>query len=118
LVIRNYILFVIAAVYLLILTGCNQNSAGDWNANFVVWKGNNYIVTEHKLDNITEEIGEVNSYSENEVGLIDRNVTFSNYFKEGTKLYKIKGIDVNNSIAAKINKNKIIELKCNGKYGK
>lgn len=106
----------------LALSACNKGaspsnqSSADWAYGFVVWNDDSY---EHIKEEVTKEeierlIGEVNKYSDHE-GIYSNG--FSNVFRKGTKLYKMKGIDIDQFIAAELD-GKYFKLKDNGKYGK
>lgn len=93
----------------------NQSSA-DWAYRFVVWNDDSYVHIKEEVtkEEIERSIGEVNNYSDYE-GIYSNG--FSNVFKKGTKLYKIRGIDIDQFIAAELD-GKYFKLKDNGKYGK
>ena len=109
-------------LFSLALSACNKGaspsnqSSADWAYGFVVWNDDSY---EHIKEEVTKEeiersIGEVNKYSDHE-GIYSNG--FSNVFRKGTKLYKMKGIDIDQFIAAELD-GKYFKLKDNGKYGK
>lgn len=71
-----------------------------WAYSFIVYNKNVYLITEIKIDSefIGEELGQVTKYSDRE-GTYSGN--FSNTYPKGTKYYKIKDVDVKESIAIK-----------------
>lgn len=75
----------------------------DWIASFIVWNGQTYIINtnEKPVETVAEveyEIGKIEKYSNENIAY---HVNSSNYFSEGTKLYKIKGLSTEEAIAAK-----------------
>lgn len=94
----------------LLLSAClaNKNegtspSTVDWIASFIVWNGQTYVIntSEKPTETVSEveyEIGEIQKYSNENIAY---HVNSSNYFSEGTKLYKIKGLSTEEAIAAK-----------------
>lgn len=98
-------------------TSENQSSA-DWNANFVVWKGHNYVVTKEGIDKNTlgAKVGTINISLSNEKD-VKEGETFSNVYPVGTEIYEIKGVKNTKSLAVK-NQDEFVKINYNGEYGK
>ncbi|WML39634.1 hypothetical protein RCG19_21060 [Neobacillus sp. OS1-2] len=104
-----------------ILFGCtseNKGSNADWNANFVVWEGHNYVVTNEDVDKnlVGAKVGTINTSSSNETD-VKEGETFSNIFPTGTEIYEIKGVKNTESLAVK-NQDGFVKIDYNGEYGK
>lgn len=85
----------------------------DWNTAFIVLNGHTYVIktSDSEIEYVTDiddQIGLIEYYSDEE-GQESYTKTYSNYFKEGTELYKIKGIDAKVAIAAKSGDKKFIK---------
>lgn len=93
-----------------LLGGCGTNNSQiaempstDWNYYFVIWNNQMYVIKTREKDieqvnQVEEQIGTITHYSDVE-GEAKYSSNFSNYFEEGTKLYKIKNIDTSEAIA-------------------
>lgn len=98
-----------ALVLLLIPTAAVATS---WAYPFVVYNDGVYIITEEKVEEVGEKIGEVTYYSDME----QHSGNFSNQFKKGTAYHKIEGIDVNVAIAVQVSDNEYIKATYDGPY--
>ncbi|MGG0285754.1 membrane lipoprotein lipid attachment site-containing protein [Peribacillus butanolivorans] len=87
-------LFILLIVYLVILTGCNQESTDTGSSAVIVIVNNKeYNGTEDKLDK-SKELGE-------EIGTVEKKTkpdempkeNQSNYFEVGSKIYSVKGTE-------------------------
>ncbi|WP_238540543.1 hypothetical protein [Paenibacillus mucilaginosus] len=78
-------------------------------------KGKTYIITDDRVEEeqIDLRIGKVTEYSDQE-GTYWGN--FSNYFPKGTELYNIKGVNIDEAIAIKINEESFIKADYKGEY--
>ncbi|CAM2773868.1 hypothetical protein PASE110613_00110 [Paenibacillus sediminis] len=103
---------------LIFLSGCNSSqggSSGDWSSNFVVWQGNMYIFNDTTVEEVDEQIGKIEEYSDNEANKFSSNI-FSNIYDVGTEIYKIKDTSTDEAIAVKI-QDKYFKGINRGKYG-
>ncbi|MFY4776209.1 hypothetical protein [Metabacillus sp. RGM 3146] len=110
---KGAILFIMAAFFLSVTTGCLNSSASKWSYEFVVWNGHIYKESDKYVDEITKEIGEVTKYSDGE-GTYSGN--FSNKYEKGTKYFAIKGVSTDEAIAVKEQDGKYRKLINDGKY--
>lgn len=112
------ILFLFISTFLYGCTSESKSSNADWNANFVVWKGHNYIATNEVVDKNTlgAKVGTINNSSSNEID-VKKGETFSNIYPVGTEIYEIKGIKNTKSLAVK-NQDEFVKINYNGEYGK
>jgi len=87
----------------------------DWAYNFVVNDGKSYIISDNRVETelIGSKIGKVTSFSDKE-GTYSGN--FSNHYPKGTEYYNIKGVDINEAIAIKINDGSFIKANYEGEY--
>ncbi|AFH62693.1 hypothetical protein ACVNS2_18760 [Paenibacillus caseinilyticus] len=78
-------------------------------------KGKTYIITDDRVEEeqIDLRIGKVTEYSDQE-GTYWGN--FSNSFPKGTELYNIKGVNIDEAIAIKINEESFIKADYKGEY--
>lgn len=86
------------------MQGSSESFVYEKSINF---KGIVYVDTSSKVQNVGEMIGSIKHYSDKEEESNPDN--FSNYYPEGTKLYKIKNEDVKESIAVETDGNKFIK---------
>lgn len=102
--VRSEMMKILLATTIISLTllGCSAQEKTNevLSFEFVSWENDIYVVSEgEKLekDEVGQRIGEVTEFVDQE----GRNYegTVSNVFKEGTKLYEIKGIGINQGIA-------------------
>lgn len=109
-------------LFILFISGCGSsgspvsNSSADWAYKFVIWNDDIYEILKEEvnLEDISDEIGEIKQYSDFE-GIYSNG--FSNEYPEGTKLYKINGVETSEYIAIKTGEGHYIKAKDNGKYG-
>lgn len=108
----------------MLLIGCGKqpnmlksSSSADWAYSFLVWDNDTYEILNETagLEEIEKEIGEVKKYSDVE-GTYGNG--FSNKFKAGTKLYKIKDVSTSKYIAVQTEADHYIKAKNRGKYGR
>lgn len=109
----------ILSMSLIACSNASETDEKDWSHNFIIWEGDMFIPTEEVVteSDLEIELGQVNSFSDNEVSNIDTNLIFSNYFAEGSKIYKIVGVKTSESLAVKEGST-LTKLIYNGKYGK
>lgn len=98
------LIFCILSIALL-FTGCSSQTS--WVSNFVKYEGVFYNVTEEKVENVSEKLGEVTHYLETEGETPNLS---SNEYVEGTEIYSIEGIDVEEAIAVKVEDGVFIKL--------
>lgn len=112
---RSTKLFLGIIAVIIITVGCNRNSSTSWAFQFVVLNNITYQVTDEKIEQeaIEMKIGKVTKYSDKEGAYSNG---FSNKYKKGTELFKIKGIDISKYIAVKDTDNTYIKLENKGKY--
>ncbi|WP_051530082.1 hypothetical protein [Anoxybacteroides tepidamans] len=98
----------------LCLSACSQdqatgkNSAKSWVSDkLIIWNHITYIATNEKVEKVGEKIGMIQHYSTKEQESTPDH--FSNYYKEGTPLYKIPNVAVEDAIAVKIKENEYIK---------
>lgn len=104
--------FIFYTFFFILLVGCKQSST-DWAFHFVVWNEDIYEIDKSVIVDVEKEIGTVKKYIENEGNYKG---VFSNFVPKGTKLYKIKDINVNEAIAVELD-GYYIEARNQGKYG-
>ena len=87
----------------------------DWAHKFVVNDGKSYTTSDNPIetDQIGSKIGKVTLYSDEE-GTYWGN--FSNYYPKGTEYYNIKGVDINDAIAIKVNDGSFIKADYKSQY--
>jgi len=98
-------LFCILSFSLLIFTGCSSQAS--WIYDFVKYEDVFYKVTEEKVENVGEKLGEVTSYLDMEGEAPNLS---SNVYDVGTEIYSIEGIDVKEAIAVKVKDGEFIKL--------
>jgi len=102
---------------LLLLVACSNStpdSMQSWAYYLVTWNDAVYQMTDEVVTEVESEIGKIKKHSTNESD--DLPNLFSNYYKKGTKLFKIKDVETSDSIAVLDNgiyykANKTISLK-------
>ncbi|WP_314589853.1 hypothetical protein [Paenibacillus terrigena] len=97
-------LFLYIMLSIILVSGCASKmteGSGDWAYPFVIWQDDIFEVLEEEIDadQIDQEIGEVKRYSDTE-GIYGNG--FSNKLLVGTKLYRVKNIDISDFIAVRI----------------
>ncbi|MBP2114657.1 hypothetical protein [Paenibacillus silagei] len=116
---KNVLSVIFAFSLLVTVVGCSstskQNSSGDWSSLFVVWNGDMYTFDNQTLDSVDEQIGEIEEFSDNEATIFSSKI-FSNKYIVGTKIFKIKEVDPEESIAVEYN-GKYYKGNNAGKYG-
>lgn len=75
----------------------NQPNIQSWAFNVVTWNHGVYRITNQTTTEIDKEIGTIKKYSTKESS--DLPNLFSNKYKKGTKLFKIKNVETNEYIA-------------------
>lgn len=71
-------------------------SSASWAFAAVTWSHRIYRVTNTRVSSIGEQIGSITQYSEDEA--TPEFGTFSNTYHVGTKLFRIRGVDVNQAL--------------------
>jgi len=94
--------FSLILMFFLVVSCSNTNQDGairSWAFDFVTWNYEVYSMTNDEISNadIENEIGKTTSYSTNEKS--DLPNLYSNRYKVGTKLFKIKGSETDEFIA-------------------
>jgi hypothetical protein len=74
-----------------------QSSLQSWAYALVTWNGYVYKMTDEVVSEVGKQIGTIKNYSSNESSTIPN--LFSNKYPKGTKLYKIKNVGTDTSIA-------------------
>lgn len=74
-------------------------SAASFPYPSVRWNHQTYRITDVTLSEVDEELGEIAGYSLDETETLTE--PYSNYYREGTKLYAIKGESSSKAIAIK-----------------
>lgn len=113
--------FLILLLIVSILTACNNKSgsgSADWSDQFIVWKGNLYVVSNEKLSQseLETELGKVDKFLSNETNIFDMSHVYSNQFSENTVFYKIVNVAESESLAVKQG-SILTKLNNTGKYG-
>lgn len=103
------------------VSSCSNNTAEQTNNNvetkniqnslpypLVKWNNHVYKITNENVDEVDKEIGVIEHHSLNEVENTPDN--FSNFYSTGTKLYSIKGIDTNKSIAVQTKEGNYVKV--------
>ncbi|KUP23795.1 hypothetical protein AWJ19_09780 [Paenibacillus sp. DMB5] len=87
----------------------------DWANRFVVNEGKSYVISDKRVEaqEVDSMIGQVTKYSDEE-GTYSGN--FSNQYPKGTKYYSIKGVNINEAIAVKLDNGTFIRADYNGEY--
>lgn len=79
------------------------NSIGSFAFQSVKWNDVIYRLSEEEVQDIDIEIGVIEQYSNIEMDETPNN--YSNFLKEGTKLWSLKGVDTNDAIAIQTDEN-------------
>lgn len=74
-----------------------QSSLQSWAYALVTWNGYVYKMTDEVVAEVGKQIGTIKNYSSSESSTIPN--LFSNKYPKGTKLFKIKNIGTDTSIA-------------------
>jgi len=93
-------IIVLISITILLLVACSNSKQGElqsWAFDVVTWKSGVYKVTYEVVTETEKEIGTIKKHSTNESGALPN--LFSNKYKRGTKLFKIKNTDTNDYIA-------------------
>ncbi len=77
--------------------GFTTSTSKQWAYRFVKWNDRTYVVTDETVTETEKLLGKVTKYSTNELDEFPNNS--SNYFPEGTELYKIAGLQQDQYIA-------------------
>ena len=95
---KRTIVFMLATM--LFLAACSNSSHGElqsWAFDVVTWDNGVYKVTDEVVSEVGDEVGIIKKHSTNESS--DLPNLFSNKYKKGTKLFKIKNIETIDYIA-------------------
>ncbi|MFF2094549.1 hypothetical protein [Paenibacillus sp. NPDC058174] len=92
-----------------------QQTAPDWAYRFVVWDGDMYRATDETVPDVGKQIGKVEHYSDHESTRVTG--VFSNEYRKGTALYKIKDVSTEEAIAVESSEGTYVKLEHLGKYG-
>ncbi|MCR8658790.1 hypothetical protein [Paenibacillus endoradicis] len=111
---RKYLLLLIS-LWLVSTFFVIESIHADWAHKFVVNDGKSFIISDNPIetDQIGSKIGKVTSFSDEE-GTYWGN--FSNYYPKGTEYYSIKGVDIDEAIAIKVNDESFVKANYNGEY--
>lgn len=103
--INKLMLFTIFVVTAILLSGCSSSSNNGSFASqaMVRWDGVIYTGTQEMVHEIQDELGRIEYYITDETQS-NKNRS-SNFYKEGTMVYKIKDIDVNDAVAIEFDNN-------------
>jgi hypothetical protein len=101
-------------LFVLCLSACSQdnvisgNSQKSWISDkLIIFNNNTYIGTNEKIEKVDKKIGTIKHCSTKEQNSTLNN--FSNYYREGTKLYKIPNVAIEDAIAVEIKENEYIK---------
>ncbi|MCK8486560.1 hypothetical protein M0651_05150 [Paenibacillus sp. MBLB2552] len=94
---KKVLLLLAMQFFLVSCSNSNQPNIQSWAFNVVTWNHGVYKITNQTTTEIDKEIGAIKKYSTNESSNL-RNL-FSNKYKKGTKLFKIKNVETNEYIA-------------------
>lgn len=93
---------IVAVLFLLVSCSVsNQSSSQSWAFDVVTWNHGVYKITNETVTEIEKQIGTIKKHSTRESG--DLPNLFSNKYKKGTKLFKIKNVETNEYIAVQDN---------------
>jgi hypothetical protein len=89
---------------MLSLVGCSNSGHSElqsWAFDVVTWENGVYKVTNETVtaNEMESEIGKIKKYSTNESDKLPN--LFSNKYKKGTKLFKVKNVETDDYIAVK-----------------
>lgn len=104
---------VIIILLFMTISGCNQNeeihvtSKSFIYEKLILFNENLYVPTAQDIGEIEKQIGSIKNYSKTEE--VSNPDSFSNYYPEGTKFYKIYNIDIEDAIAIEIADKKYIK---------
>lgn len=84
-------------LFLVACSSSKQSNSHSWAFDVVTWNHEVYKVTNEVVAEIDDEIGTIKNYSTDESS--DLPNLFSNKYKKGTKLFKIKNVESNDYIA-------------------
>lgn len=84
-------------LFLMACSNSKQYNLQSWAFDVVTWNHEVYKITNEAVTEIDDEIGTIKKHSTNESS--DLPNLFSNKYKKGTKLFKIKNVETNDYIA-------------------
>lgn len=96
---------IIAILLSSILSACNQNNETEITSEsfpydkFIAFNDTLYVPSAEDVGEIEKYIGSIEHFSNTESKTTK---TFSNYYPEGTKLYKIRDIEIEDAIAVEL----------------
>ncbi|MEC0126686.1 hypothetical protein [Paenibacillus pabuli] len=99
--IRTIVFMLTSMLFLVACSNSNHGELQSWAFDVVTWKNGVYKVTNETVTEVEEEIGIIKKHSTNENN--DLPNLFSNKYKKGTKLFKIKNFETTDYIAVKDN---------------
>ncbi|EBK2060041.1 hypothetical protein MJ257_14795 [Paenibacillus timonensis] len=94
---KKVLLLLAMQFFLVSCSNSNQPNIQSWAFNVVTWNHGVYKITNQTTTEIDKEIGAIKKYSTNESSNLPN--LFSNKYKKGTKLFKIKNVETNEYIA-------------------
>ncbi|MFD3258017.1 hypothetical protein ACE3MQ_05325 [Paenibacillus lentus] len=94
---KALVLILAMPLFLVACLSSNQHNLQSWAFDVVTWNHEVYKITNEAVTEIDGEIGTIKKHSTNESS--DLPNLFSNKYKKGTKLFKIKNVETNNYIA-------------------
>jgi hypothetical protein len=97
LVMKKEILTLAVLFFLVSCSTSNQPNLQSWAFNVVTWNHGIYRITSETAAEIDKEIGTIKTHSTSESS--DLPNLFSNKYKKGTRLFKIKNVETNKCIA-------------------
>ncbi len=102
-VLLSLFILILISGYILVHS-VKQNTSASWTYEKMITLNRiNYVVTLEQIKKVDSNIGEVQHYSTSEKDFNSDN--FSNYYKDGTKLYLIPNVTIKDAIAVEVEKN-------------
>ncbi|KAA8747624.1 MULTISPECIES: hypothetical protein [Paenibacillus] len=109
--------FVFILTSMLLLVACSNsghNELQSWAFDVVTWENGVYKMTNETVTttDVETQIGTIKKYSTNESDKLPN--LFSNKYKKGTKLFKVKNVETDDYIAVKDNETYYKAVKMDG----
>ncbi|XID91972.1 hypothetical protein ACF3MZ_26390 [Paenibacillaceae bacterium WGS1546] len=94
---KALVLILAMPLFLVACSSSNQHTLQSWAFYVVTWNHEVYKITNEAVTEIDDEIGTIKIHSTKESSELPN--LFSNKYKKGTKLFKIKNVETNDYIA-------------------
>jgi len=112
---KSMLTIIILLITSVMTIACGKQPEPDWVSDFVVYEGNLYEVTQQKVEQVENKIGEIDKLIKDSA-IHSGNI--SNTFPEGTVLYSIVNVEIQEAIAVEASEGEYLQANFNGQYGK